>query len=145
MQGTNPTEFEKWCAKEMGLTESYVKSNRKINTFGMLQYRNAEIEKRFMAYKAGLISGASIGCSHAKVQGTNWVNRNERTPDEDGKYFTFGSHGRTTAWWKGNIQKFQNAESGENEGMQDMDGEVYMVTHWMNLPEKPEPPMPEGE
>ncbi|EOH6340977.1 DUF551 domain-containing protein [Providencia stuartii] len=145
MQGTNPTEFEKWCAKEMGLTESYVKSNRKINTFGMLQYRNAEIEKRFMAYKAGLISGASIGCSHAKVQGTNWVNRNERTPDEDGKYFTFGSHGRTTAWWKGDIQKFQNAESGENEGMQDMDGEVYIVTHWMNLPEKPEPPMPEGE
>lgn len=145
MQGTNPTEFEKWCAKEMGLTESYVKSNRKINTFGMLQYRNAEIEKRFMAYKAGLISGASIGCSHAKTKGTNWVNRNERTPDGDGKYFTFGSHGRTTAWWKGNTQKFQNAESGENEGMQDMDGEVYIVTHWMNLPEKPEPPMPEGE
>lgn len=81
MQGTNPTEFEKWCAKEMGLTESYVKSNRKINTFGMLQYRNAEIEKRFMAYKAGLISGASIGCSHAKVQGTNWVKCSDKMPE----------------------------------------------------------------
>ncbi|CAG9416173.1 DUF551 domain-containing protein [Providencia alcalifaciens] len=79
------------------------------------------------------------------MQGTNWVNRKEKSPDIDGKYFTFGSHGRTTAWWKGDIEKFQNAESGENEGMQDMDGEVYMVTHWMNLPEKPLPPMPEGE
>lgn len=69
-----------------------------------------------------------------------WIKRSDETPQKDGKYFTFGSHGRTAAWWKGDISKFQNAESGENEGMQDMDGEVYMVTHWMNLPEKPETP-----
>ncbi|MGW1368552.1 DUF551 domain-containing protein [Providencia hangzhouensis] len=81
MQGTNPTEFEKWCAKEMGHTVEYMIMQRKINTLGMLQYRNAEIEKRFMAYKAGLISGASIGCSHAKVQGTNWVKCSDKMPE----------------------------------------------------------------
>ncbi|GHC04306.1 hypothetical protein [Providencia stuartii] len=81
MQGTNPTEFEKWCAKEMGHTVEYMIMQRKINTLGMLQYRNAEIEKRFMAYKAGLISGASIGCSHAKTKGTNWVKCSDSLPD----------------------------------------------------------------
>ena len=69
-----------------------------------------------------------------------WIERGRSTPVTEGKYFVFGSHGRTTAWWTPDIGKFCDAESGENEGMQDWDGEVYLVTHWMPLPEKPQPP-----
>ncbi|RTY33459.1 DUF551 domain-containing protein [Morganella morganii subsp. morganii] len=69
-----------------------------------------------------------------------WIKKSESPPVDEGKYLVFGSHGRTTAWWKPDIRKFCDAESGENEGMQDWDGEVYLVTHWMPLPEKPQPP-----
>ncbi|MEN7471001.1 DUF551 domain-containing protein [Providencia stuartii] len=136
MQGTNPTEFEKWCAKEMGHTVEYMIMQRKINTLGMLQYRNAEIEKRFMAYKAGLISGASIGCSHAKVQGTNWVKCSERVPEEPGRYLCYVeevnslgiSHYQWNCSWNGVCFR-DDSLSGR-------------VTHWMPLPP---PPMLEDE
>lgn len=50
------------------------------------------------------------------MQGTNWVNRNERTPDEDGKYLIYGPRGITTGYWQSRINKFQDAESSDNEG-----------------------------
>ncbi|MDN0012351.1 DUF551 domain-containing protein [Providencia stuartii] len=136
MQGTNPTEFEKWCAKEMGLTESYVKSNRKINTFGMLQYRNAEIEKRFMAYKAGLISGASIGCSHAKVQGTNWVKCSDSLPEDNTEVLVYCD----------DTKEMMVAYLDDDGDFCWLDQEILGTqlicypSHWMPLP-----PMPEGE
>ncbi|EMD1500810.1 TPA: DUF551 domain-containing protein [Proteus mirabilis] len=73
------------------------------------------------------------------MQRTNWVNRNERTPDEDGKYLIYGPRGITTGYWQSRINKFQDAESSDNEGMMGWKG-ILTVTHWMPLP-----PMPEGE
>ncbi|MCG9533991.1 MULTISPECIES: DUF551 domain-containing protein [Providencia] len=73
------------------------------------------------------------------MQGTNWVKRNERTPDEDGKYLIYGSRGITTGHWQSRLNKFQDAESSDNEGMMGWKG-ILTVTHWMPLP-----PMPEGE
>ncbi|HHR5809791.1 TPA: DUF551 domain-containing protein [Providencia alcalifaciens] len=147
MQGTNTTEFEKWCADEIGLTESYVKSKRKINTLGMLQYRNAEIEKRFMAYKAGLISGASVGCSHAKAKGTNWVKVSDRLPTEgEPVIVVYGEHIQNITyeliscgvdceelrWIPHNNSDYDSAP-------------LEIFDHWMYIKDLPLPPMPEGE
>lgn len=145
MQGANPTDFEKWCADEIGLTESYVKSKRKINILGMLQYRNAEIEKRFMAYKAGLVSGASIGCSDAKAKGTNWVKCTDKMPELGKPLLIIAS---------GKLRKFTYyldivdcAESYRFFQFADEDSWVskFLVTHWMYVDSIPLPPMPEGE
>lgn len=35
MQGTNPTEFEKWCADEMGHTVEYMVMQRNKNILGV--------------------------------------------------------------------------------------------------------------
>ncbi|EMH4146670.1 hypothetical protein RGN32_000091 [Providencia stuartii] len=59
MQGTNPTEFEKWCAKEMGHTIEYMIMQRKINIFGGLEYKHDEVNVRFKAYNAGMMDGLS--------------------------------------------------------------------------------------
>lgn len=150
MQGTNPTEFEKWCADEMGHTVEYMIMQRKINTLGMLQYRNAEIEKRFMAYKAGLISGASIGCESAKVQGTNWVKCSDSLPDMEtpvfagwfwnGK-FVWHVFMRSDSGFEGWIwsRSYSHFISDNDEFIED---DNYPITHWMPLLL---PPMPEGE
>lgn len=37
--------------------------------------------------------------------------------------------------WSG---KFQDAGTNNDEGMEDWDGNVFHVTHWMPLPEPPE-------
>nr|ELR5255404.1 hypothetical protein [Providencia rettgeri] len=51
MQGTNPTEFERWCAKEMGNTVEYIISCRK--RLGMLsEYSDHEVNKRYRAWMA---------------------------------------------------------------------------------------------
>lgn len=46
-----PTDFEKWCAGEMGCSIYYITENR-IGT----GYRRKEIHKRYRAYMAGVCS-----------------------------------------------------------------------------------------
>lgn len=148
MQGTNPTEFEKWCADEIGLTEAYVKSKRKINILGMLQYRNVEIEKRFMAYKAGLISGASIGCESAKVHGTNWVKCSDKMPEEARPVLLKIKWDKELA-----IGFFINNQFHEQAFFSEVVGDArlctkisgVLITHWMYVDSIPLPLMPEGE
>lgn len=59
MQGTNPTDFEKWCSKEMGHTIEYMIMQRMINIFCGLEYKHDEVNMRFKAYNAGMINGLS--------------------------------------------------------------------------------------
>ncbi|MEY0663872.1 hypothetical protein AB7281_14660 [Providencia rettgeri] len=85
-----------------------------------------------MAYKAGLISGASIGCSHAKVQGTNWVKTANELP-EDGQWCVVcvGGVAFDVACYDDNTRYFQ----GDNYSYSH-----ESISHWLALP-----PMPEGE
>lgn len=53
MQGTNPTEFEKWCADEMVTTVEYIISFRRDSPFGGWSYMHMEISKLYRAYLAG--------------------------------------------------------------------------------------------
>ncbi|MBI6547824.1 DUF551 domain-containing protein [Xenorhabdus lircayensis] len=68
-----------------------------------------------------------------------WVSVQDGKPESKRKYLTFGSYGITTAWfdpaWS---NKFQDCETNNNECMADMDGRIYTVTHWMELPKQPE-------
>lgn len=70
MQGTNPTDFEKWCAKEMGHTVEYMVMQRKENIFGGIEYKHEEIDKRYRAWRASwrerakaFINGQWVKCS----------------------------------------------------------------------------------
>lgn len=51
-----PTDFEKWCAGELGYTPEWVMMQRKINFFGGHEYKHGEIAKRYRAYMAGVRS-----------------------------------------------------------------------------------------
>lgn len=53
MQGTNPTDFEKWCAKEMGYTVEYMIMKRRENFFGGIEYMHAVIDDKYLEYMAG--------------------------------------------------------------------------------------------
>ncbi|HHE4902723.1 hypothetical protein [Morganella morganii] len=46
-----PTDFEKWCAKEMGCPVEFVAAGRYQHG-----YRYAEIDNRYRAYMAGVRS-----------------------------------------------------------------------------------------
>lgn len=52
MKGTNPTEFEEWCAKEMGHTVEYMIMQRNKNMLGGTVYKHEEIDKRYRAWSA---------------------------------------------------------------------------------------------
>lgn len=53
MKGTNPTEFERWCADEMGHTVEYMVMQRNKNMLGCTVYKHEEIDKRYRAWSAG--------------------------------------------------------------------------------------------
>lgn len=59
-------------------------------------------------------------------------------PDESGKYIIFGSYGKgmahCTKEWGG---CFQDVATGSDEGMEDIDGNEFIVTHWHEMPEDP--------
>ncbi|HCR3195087.1 TPA: DUF551 domain-containing protein [Morganella morganii subsp. morganii] len=67
-----------------------------------------------------------------------WINRNEKTPERDGKYLIFGSRGASIGHWVQRIGKFQDATSNDDEGMTGWSGVKFVVTHWMPLPQPPE-------
>lgn len=68
-----------------------------------------------------------------------WISVRDEKPTEEGKYLTFGSYGVGTSWWShGPFRSmFQDCDTNNDEGMEDWDGNVFYVTHWMELPEKP--------
>lgn len=51
-----PTEFEKWCAGEMGHTVEYIISHRNKSIFRGVDYKHHEINTRYRAYTAGVMS-----------------------------------------------------------------------------------------
>ncbi len=51
-----PTDFEKWCAGEMGHTVEYIMSRRRKDFFGTTGYKLSEIEVRYRAWNAGVRS-----------------------------------------------------------------------------------------
>ncbi|RUT64277.1 hypothetical protein CKG00_18115 [Morganella morganii] len=51
-----PTEFEKWCAGELGHTFGYIVNKRRKDFFGITGYNLSEIEIRYRAYMAGVRS-----------------------------------------------------------------------------------------
>ena len=53
-----PTEFEKWCAGELGYgyTPEYIMAQRRINSFDEMIYMREEISIRYYAYMAGITS-----------------------------------------------------------------------------------------
>lgn len=127
MQGTNPTEFEKWCADEMGHAVEYMIMQRKKNTLGGIEYEHEEIDKRYRAWRASWRERAK-----AFING-QWVKCSDKMPEKDV---------RVMAVWNGMptiLCLFSRT------GLWD-DGDFYScipledVTHWMPLP-----PMPEGE
>ncbi|MHD0616756.1 hypothetical protein ACY19I_12695 [Morganella morganii] len=48
------TDFEKWCAGEMGRTVEYIVSQRKPDPCD--DYSNGEVNTRYRAYMAGVLS-----------------------------------------------------------------------------------------
>nr|WP_306463535.1 DUF551 domain-containing protein [Providencia stuartii] len=89
-----------------------------------------------MAYKAGLISGASIGCSHAKVQGTNWVKCSDSLPEDNTEVLVYCD----------DTKEMMVAYLDDDGDFCWLDQEILGTqlicypSHWMPLP-----PMPEGE
>lgn len=51
-----PTDFEKWCAKELGYSLEWVMSRRRKDFFGTYGYKLSEIEVRYRAWNAGVLS-----------------------------------------------------------------------------------------
>lgn len=51
-----PTDFEKWCAGELGYTPEFIMMQRKINFFGTAGYKVSDIEVRYRAWNAGVRS-----------------------------------------------------------------------------------------
>lgn len=51
-----PTDFEKWCAGELGYSPEWVMMQRTINFFGTAGYKVSEIEVRYRAWNAGVFS-----------------------------------------------------------------------------------------
>ncbi|MBX6982934.1 DUF551 domain-containing protein, partial [Providencia rettgeri] len=121
MQGTNPTEFEKWCADEMGHTVEYMVMQRNKNILGGTVYKNEEIDKRYRAWRASWRERAK-----AFING-QWVKCSDKMPETDV---------RVMAVWNGMptiLCLFSRT------GLWD-DGDFYScipledVTHWMPLP-----------
>ncbi len=50
------TDFEKWCAGEMGHTVEYIMNKRGKDFFGTTGYKLSEIEVRYRAWNAGVRS-----------------------------------------------------------------------------------------
>lgn len=67
-----------------------------------------------------------------------WIKCSERKPDADGRFLVSSTYGIVMAYfsvsWSG---KFQDAGTNNDEGMEDWDGNVFHVTHWMPLPPPP--------
>lgn len=51
-----PTDFEKWCAGELGYSPEWIMSRRRKDFFGTTGYKLNEIEIRYRAYMAGVCS-----------------------------------------------------------------------------------------
>ncbi|MBT0366461.1 hypothetical protein ISO55_05700 [Morganella morganii subsp. morganii] len=51
-----PTDFEKWCAGEMGCTPEYIMKWRVINMIGGTYYTRGYIHIIYRAYMAGVRS-----------------------------------------------------------------------------------------
>lgn len=51
-----PTDFEKWCAGELGYSHEYIMTQRKENIFGGTEYKHGEIGIRYRAWNAGVSS-----------------------------------------------------------------------------------------
>lgn len=49
-----PTDFEKWCAGEMGYTVEYIMNKRRKDFFGITGYKLSEIDIRYRAWNAGV-------------------------------------------------------------------------------------------
>ncbi len=51
-----PTDFEKWCAGELGYSPEFIMNKRRKDFFGTTGYRLSEIEVRYRAWNAGVFS-----------------------------------------------------------------------------------------
>ena len=51
-----PTDFEKWCAGELGYSPEWIMSRRRKDFFGTTGYKLNEIEIRYRAWNAGVRS-----------------------------------------------------------------------------------------
>ena len=51
-----PTDFEKWCAGELGYEPEYIMRQRKVLQSGEFTYTPSGIETRYRAYMAGVRS-----------------------------------------------------------------------------------------
>ncbi|WP_418132333.1 hypothetical protein [Morganella morganii] len=48
-----PTDFEKWCAGELGYSPEFIMNKRRKDFFGITGYKLSEIDIRYRAYMAG--------------------------------------------------------------------------------------------
>ncbi|MEQ5326702.1 hypothetical protein ABN256_17275 [Proteus sp. fly-1008] len=55
MQGTNPTEFEKWYSKKSGYSIEFLIASRKRTPIGTY-YQQESIQSRYEAFMAGRVS-----------------------------------------------------------------------------------------
>ncbi len=51
-----PTDFEKWCAEETGIPVFWIVNNRKNTSCSIDGYDYWEINSRYRAYMAGVLS-----------------------------------------------------------------------------------------
>lgn len=51
-----PTDFEKWCAKELGYSPEFIMNKRRKDFFCTYGYKLSEIEVRYRAWNAGVRS-----------------------------------------------------------------------------------------
>lgn len=51
-----PTDFEKWCAGELGYSPEFIMNKRRKNIIRETYYKHSEIAKRYRAYMAGVRS-----------------------------------------------------------------------------------------
>ncbi|WP_272658183.1 hypothetical protein [Providencia sp. PROV108] len=60
MQGTNPTDFEKWCAKELGVTPESIMAGRVKMPDTNIPYMSNSISKMYRAWVAGANSSQPL-------------------------------------------------------------------------------------
>ncbi|CAM0008488.1 hypothetical protein VPHK359_0012 [Vibrio phage K359] len=71
-------------------------------------------------------------------ESTGWVKKSEILPRSEGVYIVNSTYGVRCAFFQPDIsRKFQDCATNNDEGMSDLGGDVYKVTHWMPLPEPP--------
>lgn len=51
-----PTDFENWCAGEMGCKPDLIMNNRRNDSFSAAGYKLRDIDARYRAYMAGVRS-----------------------------------------------------------------------------------------